>query len=66
VAELVDAHDSKSCSSLSAGSIPAAGTRAKSPFSEKKTGFFVFMGDEVVPRFKPGVRQHGFDMHVVS
>lgn len=37
VAELVDAHDSNSCSARSAGSIPAFGTQ--SPDTEKCRGF---------------------------
>jgi hypothetical protein len=32
VAELVDAHDSKSCSARSVGSIPSTGTTAKLRF----------------------------------
>jgi hypothetical protein len=32
VAELVDAHDSKSCSARSVGSIPSTGTNAKLRF----------------------------------
>jgi len=42
VAELVDAHDSKSCSARSEGSIPSFGTRMKRPFL-LLNGLFIFV-----------------------